>query len=53
MFPATSGEDNGTQGIAFGTANVDFIGLAPYVGVLKAVREKIGVNQILNGYSRP
>ena len=53
MFPATSGENDGTQGVVLGTADINFVGLAPYVRILKSVREKIGVKQILNGDSRP
>jgi len=49
MFPATSGENDGTQGVVLGTADINFVGLAPYVGVLKSVRKKIGVKQIRNG----
>lgn len=52
MFPATSGENDGTQGVVLGTADVDFVGLAPYIRVLKAFRKKIGVKQILNGNLR-
>ena len=52
MFPTTSGENDGTQGVVLGTADVDFVGLAPYIRVLKAFRKKIGVKQILNGNLR-
>jgi len=53
MFPAPGGEDDGTQGIVFGTADVDFVGLAPYVRVLKAFRKEFPGDQIRNGDLRP